>query len=63
MAGAKNHDYHILQPDPWPLIGAMSALALASGGIMWMKGAHYGSLLFGFGLICVLFTMTSMTAR
>ena len=59
MAGAKNHDYHILQPDPWPLIGAMSALALASGGIMWMKGAHYGSLLFGFGAICVLFTMFS----
>ncbi len=59
MAGAKNHDYHILQPDPWPLIGAMSALALASGGIMWMKGAQYGSLVFGFGLICVLFTMFS----
>mgnify|MGYP006146858743 CR=1 FL=1 len=28
MAGAKNHDYHILPPDIWPLIGAISALVL-----------------------------------
>ena len=30
MAGAKNHDYHILPPSPWPLLGAFSALVLAS---------------------------------
>ena len=26
MAGAKNHDYHILPPDIWPVVGAFSAL-------------------------------------
>jgi cytochrome c oxidase subunit III len=31
MAGAKNHDYHILDPDIWPLVGAMSALVFTSG--------------------------------
>jgi cytochrome c oxidase subunit 3 len=25
MAGAKNHDYHILAPDIWPMIGASSS--------------------------------------
>ena len=35
MAGAKNHDYHILQPDPWPMIGAFSALA-------WRRAASCG---------------------
>ena len=31
MAATKNHDYHILPPDPWPLIGAFSALSLFGG--------------------------------
>ena len=31
MAATKNHDYHILPPDQWPLIGATSALAFFGG--------------------------------
>ena len=30
MAGTKNHDYHILPPDIWPMTGAMSALIMTS---------------------------------
>ena len=64
MAGAKNHDYHILPPSPWPLIGAFAALAMAAGGIMWMHGGHVGKpngggWLFFAGLAGVLFTMFS----
>ncbi len=64
MAGAKNHDYHILPPDIWPFIGAFSALAMAAGGISWMHGGHVGKpngggFLFFFGLGMVLFTMLS----
>ncbi|HEX4694241.1 cytochrome c oxidase subunit 3 [Sphingomonas sp.] len=59
MAGAKNHDYHILQPDPWPIIGAFSALILASGGIMWMKGVAHAPVVFGIGVLCVLTVMYS----
>jgi cytochrome c oxidase subunit III len=64
MAGAKNHDYHILPPDPWPLISSFSALAMASGAIMWMHGAHKGAesangggWLFLAGTAAVLFSM------
>jgi cytochrome c oxidase subunit 3 len=59
MAGVKNHDYHILQPSPWPIIGAFSALAMASGGIMWMHNAAHGGWLFLAGVAGVLFTMFS----
>jgi len=57
MAGAKNHDYHILPPSPWPLMGSIAALILASGGIMWMKGHDYGHWIFALGMAGVLATM------
>ncbi|MBN8808958.1 MAG: cytochrome c oxidase subunit 3 [Sphingomonas sp.] len=57
MAGAKNHDYHILPPSPWPLMGSMAALVLAVGGIMWMKGAGHAPAVFGLGVMAVLATM------
>ncbi|MGC6400411.1 cytochrome c oxidase subunit 3 [Sphingomonas sp. FW199] len=57
MAGAKNHDYHILPPSLWPLMGSFSALAMASGGIMWMHEAVGGGWVFLMGLAGVLATM------
>lgn len=51
MAGAKNHDYHILPPSPWPLLTAFSALALASGLIMFMHSVPYGKLLLPVGFL------------
>jgi cytochrome c oxidase subunit 3 len=39
MAGAKNHDYHILAPDIWPIMGALSALVFTSGMVMYMHRA------------------------
>ena len=57
MAGARNHQYHIVNPSVWPLFGAMSALVLASGGIMWMHKAPSASLVFFAGVIGVLITM------
>ena len=32
----KNHDYHLVDPSPWPVIGAVSAFALALGLIAYM---------------------------
>ena len=46
MAGAKNHEYHILPPSPWPLLSSMAALVLASGGIMYMHQAVAGGWVF-----------------
>jgi len=59
MAGAKSHDYHILPPSIWPLIGAFSALGMAAGGVMWMHDVPFGGYLFFAGVLGVLFTMFS----
>jgi cytochrome c oxidase subunit III len=56
MAGAKTHDYHILPPSIWPLIGAFSALAMAAGGIRWMHALPYGGWIFYLGVAGVLAT-------
>ena len=59
MAGAKNHDYHILPPSIWPFIGAMSAFVMAAGAIMWMHTQPFGGWVFLLGEAGVLFTMFS----
>ena len=59
MAATKNHDYHILPPDQWPLIGSFSALALTGGGVMWMHDNPYGKIVALLGLAGVLVTMFS----
>ncbi|UVO55082.1 cytochrome c oxidase subunit 3 [Sphingomonas sp. SUN039] len=63
MAGAKNHDYHILPPSIWPLVGAFSALIMASGGIMWMHKAPSGGLVFGLGFTAILATFFGWWAQ
>ena len=62
MAGTKNHDYHILPPDIWPLIGAISAFTTTSGGALTMHAMPAGKyvLLLGFaGLILTFFSWFS----
>ncbi|MFZ1366731.1 cytochrome c oxidase subunit 3 [Sphingorhabdus sp.] len=59
MAGAKNHDYHILPPSINPLIGSFAALTMFFGLVMMFQPkvfGGYGSLVFGGGLIAVLYT-------
>ena len=55
MAHEKNHDYHIIDPSPWPFIAAMSAILMLSGAVMWMKGMN--PALFFIGLLGVLYVM------
>jgi cytochrome c oxidase subunit III len=57
MAASKNHDYHLVEPDPWPLIGSFSALALTGGGVMWLHDNPYGKFIFAAGLLGVIITM------
>ncbi len=59
-----NHDYHLVAPSPWPLVGSIAAFVMAVGAIMWMKGLAVGSLkagpyIFGAGTIGVLYTMVA----
>ena len=46
-AHAKHHDYHLVNPSPWPIIGAASALVLAIGAVMSMKAMTVGGLRLG----------------
>ena len=65
MAGAKNHDYHILPPSIWPIFGAFSALVLAMGGVMWMNTDFFGasgSWVFGIGVLLMAITFYSWWA-
>ena len=56
-AHAKHHDYHLVNPSPWPFIGSVGAFLMAIGAISFMHGA---SLLWIVpGLIVILYTMAS----
>jgi cytochrome c oxidase subunit III len=62
------HDYHLVNPSPWPFMGAVGALIMAIGGVAWMQMLKGGALhlfwidmanpwLFFIGLAIVLYTM------
>jgi len=58
----KNHDYHLVDPSPWPFIGALAAFFMAVGMVLTMKavpvaGMKIGPLVLGVGIIGVLYTM------
>src|ERR1051326_7292374 len=57
MSAAKNHDYHLVNPSPWPLFGAISAGFLFSGAVMWFHANRYGVPLMFVGIAGVLATM------
>ncbi|MDA1098090.1 MAG: cytochrome c oxidase subunit 3 [Proteobacteria bacterium] len=52
---AKGHDYHLVDPSPWPALGALGALILASGFIWSMHGGPPWVAVIGF--LMVLYTM------
>ncbi|MCA3721453.1 cytochrome c oxidase subunit 3 [Phenylobacterium sp.] len=37
-AGDVKHDYHLVNPSPWPLVGSIAATVMAVGGVIAMKG-------------------------
>ncbi|MNS29706.1 cytochrome c oxidase subunit 3 [Brevundimonas sp. P7753] len=56
-----HHDYHLVDPSPWPLISSMASVVMFVGAVMWMKGL-FGQpegtkWLFFAGLAGVLFAM------
>jgi cytochrome c oxidase subunit 3 len=51
----KNHDYHLVDPSPWPAVGAASAFVLALGLIGYMHG--YSVFWIVPGLLGVFYTM------
>ncbi|MGV3652532.1 MAG: cytochrome c oxidase subunit 3 [Devosia sp.] len=49
-----NHDYHLVAPSPWPVVGSVSAFVMAVGGIFWMR--DWTPWVFFIGLAGVLYT-------
>ena len=62
-AGDVKHDYHLVNPSPWPLVGSAAAVVMALGGVIWMKGLFglpkHDPWIFFLGLAGVLFTMAA----
>ena len=56
---AKNHDYHLVDPSPWPIIGSVGALILAIGAVYWMHSGQTWSVSAGAlaGFAIVIYTM------
>ena len=38
MAGAKHHDYHLVNPSVWPLVGSVAALVMFNLGSGPVRG-------------------------
>jgi cytochrome c oxidase subunit 3 len=59
MAHAKNHDYHLVEPSPWPFLGGVGAFIMALGAIGLMKYTQdrefllFGVDLAGWGIFTV----------
>lgn len=54
-AHVKKHDYQVVEPSPWPIMGAFFALLLTGGAVVWMHGGTTLIMLAGF--LGVLYTM------
>ena len=35
---APHHDYHLVNPSPWPLVSSIAVTVMMVGAVMWMKG-------------------------
>jgi cytochrome c oxidase subunit 3 len=44
---ANQHDYHLLNPSPWPIFASVCAFVSAIGAIIWMRSTGGGAGLFG----------------
>jgi cytochrome c oxidase subunit 3 len=49
------HDYHLVNPSPWPILGAFFGLVLTIGAVIWMRGGTSLVTIAGFlGIIYVM---------
>ena len=52
-----HHDYHLVNPSPWPFVGSLSALVLVLGGVMYLHEVAAGPIVLLLGLAGVITTM------
>jgi cytochrome c oxidase subunit 3 len=52
------HDYHLVDPSPWPFVGSVSAFIMAVGLVAWMHHSFAAApIVFGVGVLGTLYTM------
>ena len=54
---APGHDYYLVDPSPWPVVGAISAFLLTLGGVFYMHDWAAGGLILTLGFFAVIATM------
>jgi len=64
--GEVHHDYHLVEPSPWPIVGATGAFLMLIGAVFWMNSTYTGfwglplngqPWIFALGAVLVLYTM------
>lgn len=65
MAGEVKHDYHLVNPSPWPAVGSLAIFVMLLGAVFAMKpdaklfglaGSNFGSWAFGAGFLLLIYT-------
>lgn len=51
------HNFHMVDPSPWPLVASFSAFALTSGGVLYFHNFAQGGFLLSLGFILVIYSM------
>jgi cytochrome c oxidase subunit 3 len=53
-----HHDYHLVDPSPWPIVGSVSLFITAVGAISWMHHMYAAApWVFGIGVLGTLYMM------
>jgi cytochrome c oxidase subunit III len=57
MSGGHSHSYHLVEPSPWPAVGAMGGFVTAIGAVMYMHAMPFGGSIMTVGFLSILYTM------
>jgi cytochrome c oxidase subunit 3 len=53
----QKHPFHLVDPSPWPFIGANSAFFITTGSVLWFHSFQGGTTLMSIGFFLLIFTM------
>ena len=42
MSSGVKHDYHLVEPSAWPIIGSFAAFTMLIGAVLWMNSGYAG---------------------
>ena len=57
------HPYHLVDPSPWPIVGAIAAGVLTVGAVLYMHGKAGGMIVLPLGVLGVLGDHVRLVAR